>query len=123
MLCPKFQGSMDKVATAHGVVDRCTVCLGLWFDLMEHEELKADAELIDIGSAELGRKHNAIDRIACPVCANTQLIRMVDAQQPHIWFESCPVCYGRYFDAGEFRDLNEHTLADLYKRWRNKARD
>ena len=36
-------------ATAHGVVDRRTACKGLWFDLMEHEELKVDADIIDIG--------------------------------------------------------------------------
>jgi Zn-finger nucleic acid-binding protein len=114
---------MEKVATAHGVVDRCTACRGLWFDLMEHEELKSDADIIDIGSEELGRRHNAIDRISCPVCPNSMMLRMVDPQQPHIWFESCPVCYGRYFDAGEFRDLSEHSLSDLFKRWRAKARD
>ncbi|MCB1599065.1 MAG: zf-TFIIB domain-containing protein [Lysobacterales bacterium] len=123
MQCPKCQADMEKVATAHGVVDRCTACKGLWFDLMEHEELKADADIIDIGSEELGRRHNAIDRIHCPVCPNSQMLRMVDPQQPHIWFESCPVCYGRYFDAGEFRDLSEHSLGDLFKRWRAKARD
>lgn len=123
MQCPKCQAEMEKVATAHGVVDRCSACMGLWFDLMEHEELKNDAEIIDIGSVEVGRRHNQIDRISCPVCPNTKLLRMVDPQQPHIWFESCPVCYGRYFDAGEFRDLSEHTLGDLFKRWRSKARD
>lgn len=123
MQCPKCQAPMEKVATAHGVVDRCTACMGLWFDLMEHEEMKADAELIDVGSAAEGRKHNTIDRIPCPVCPNTTLLRMVDPQQPHIWFESCPICYGRYFDAGEFRDLSANTLSDLFKRWRTKARD
>lgn len=123
MQCPKCQAEMEKVATAHGVVDRCTACKGLWFDLMEHEELKGDAEIIDIGSEEVGRKHNSIDRIHCPVCPNTMMLRMVDPQQPHIWFESCPVCYGRYFDAGEFRDLSEHSLSDVFKRWRVKARD
>lgn len=121
--CPKCKAEMEKVSTAHGVIDRCTQCLGLWLDLMEHEEMRADAALVDIGSEAVGREHNALDRIRCPVCANTALIRMVDPQQPHIWFESCPVCYGRYFDAGEFRDLAEHSLLDVFRRWRAKARD
>ncbi|MCC6592148.1 MAG: zf-TFIIB domain-containing protein [Xanthomonadales bacterium] len=123
MRCPKCQSDMEKVSTAHGVVDRCTQCHGLWFDLMEHEEMRADAALVDIGSEKIGREHNTLGRIRCPVCANTTLIRMVDPQQPHIWFESCPVCYGRYFDAGEYRDLAQHTLMDVFRRWRAPARD
>jgi len=118
MHCPKCQAEMEKVATAHGVVDRCTQCMGLWFDLLEDQDLRADAEIIDIGSAAKGAQQNSIDRIRCPVCPNTTLIRMVDPQQPHIWFESCPVCYGRYFDAGEFRDLAHDGLLDLFRRWR-----
>ena len=123
MHCPKCQAEMEKVATAHGVVDRCTQCMGLWFDLLEDQDLRADAEIIDIGSAAKGAQQNSIDRIRCPVCPNTTLIRMVDPQQPHIWFESCPVCYGRYLDAGEFRDLSALTLGDWFKRFRAKARD
>jgi len=123
MKCPKCQADMEKVATAHGVVDRCTSCKGLWFDLMEHEEMRQDAELVDTGSPEIGRINNTIGHIDCPVCPNTQMIRMVDPQQPHIWFESCPVCYGRYLDAGEFCDLSALTLSDWFKSWRAKARD
>jgi Zn-finger nucleic acid-binding protein len=123
MKCPKCHADMEKVPTAHGVVDRCTSCLGMWFELMEHEEMKGDAELLDIGSSAIGRINNTIERIDCPVCPNTRLIRMVDPQQPHIWFESCPVCYGRYLDAGEFRDLSELTLGDWFRSWRAKARD
>lgn len=122
MICPKCQSPMEKVATAAGVVDRCTACKGMWFEIQEFEDQKAHAAIIDIGDAALGAQHNANDRIRCPVCANSPLIRMVDPQQPHIQFESCTVCYGRFFDAGEYRDLSELTLSDLYKRWTAKPR-
>jgi len=29
--------------------------------------------------------------------------------------KSCPTCYGRFFDAGEFRDLAHYSLADVIK--------
>jgi hypothetical protein len=47
---------------------------------------------------------------------------MVDAEQPHIHFESCKYCYGRFFDAGEVRDLAEPGVAALIGRWRAHER-
>ena len=123
MHCPKCKAQMDQVALAEGVADRCPGCQGLWFDLLEHEDMKKSAQVLDIGSAEAGTKYNNIDRIHCPVCPNTQMLRMVDAQQPHIWFESCPVCYGRFYDAGEFRDFADFSFSDLIKRFKAVPRE
>jgi len=113
MNCPKCGSAMEKVIYAAVEVDRCTSCRGIWFDAMEREDLKEvrGSQAIDVGDPALGRHFNKIDRIACPVCS-TQLIRMVDAAQPHIWFESCSVCYGAFFDAGEFTDYKEETYLD-----------
>ena len=52
--------------------------------------------------------------LQCPVC-DTQMIRMVDPVQRHIWFEACTACNGVFLDAGEFRDLKQHTLLDHLK--------
>jgi uncharacterized protein len=43
------------------------------------------------------------------------MLRMVDAQQPHIWYESCEECGGSFLDAGEFRDLKRHNFLGLIK--------
>ncbi len=118
MNCPKCQHAMEKVPTHEAVADRCTHCKGIWFDLLEHEDMRASARVVDTGDAALGREYNAIDRIQCPICVGTPMLRMVDPQQPHIWFESCPTCYGRFYDAGEYRDFVELTLADLFRRLR-----
>ena len=42
------------------------------------------------------------------------MLTMVDKDQYHIKFEACPVCYGTFFDAGEFQDLNEHTVLERF---------
>ena len=112
MECPKCGARFEQVQVEGETVDRCTGCQGLWFDLEEHEELKAHAGLLDSGDAALGARHDGNDRIACPKCPNSPLIRMVDPAQPHIRFESCTVCYGRFYDAGEFRDFAELTLCE-----------
>ena len=122
MQCPKCSESMEKVSTAHGVVDRCTNCRGLWFDMLEEVELRSYAKLLDDGDPEVGKRFNAIDKIDCPKCANNRMLRMVDPGQPHIWFESCPTCFGRFYDAGEFLDLNDNSLADVIKRFFGRAR-
>ena len=122
--CPKCKSSMGKVTFASVVVDRCTSCKGLWFDAREHERLKDldGSEEIDAGaSAGAASSGSAPSRpgdakLDCPVC-HTRLIRMVDHQQPHIHFESCTVCHGTFFDAGEFRDYKEQTVSEWFKGW------
>ncbi len=116
MKCPKCHGDFAEVKTKDGVVDRCKQCHGLWFDNMEHEDFKPRADAIDLGANSSSTKLNRLMQIACPKCPNTQLLRMVDPKQPHIWFESCPICYSRFYDAGEFKDFAQIKLSELF--WR-----
>ena len=121
--CPKCAAAMEKVTFEQITVDRCTSCRGLWFDAREDERLKKmpGAEDIDTGPPKREDRKQAV-RIDCPVC-HTQMIRMVDHQQPHIWYESCTVCHGVFFDAGEFRDYKENTVAERwFKDWRHRER-
>lgn len=123
MQCPKCNHGMESVEFQGIEVDRCSLCKGLWFDALEHEALKKmeGSEEIDQGDPEVGELFNAEDRISCPRC-HTSMIRMVDRDQPHIWFESCTTCYGVFFDAGEFTDYKHHTLMDAIRDFRVKAR-
>ena len=107
---------MQEVSYEGIYVDRCVGCKGLWFNMLEHEHLAAmeGSEAIDIGSAALGKRYNDVDEIDCPNCS-TPMIRMVDAQQPHIWYEGCHTCFGVFFDAGEFRDYREKTVMDFFR--------
>ncbi len=123
LTCPKCQAQMKKQTHDQGVLYRCEGCQGMWFPMLEFEHLRDIAETIDTGNAEAATLYNVIDRIDCPACKHYQLIRMVDVQQPHIWFESCKFCYGRFYDAGEFRDYADVSIADMFKRFSAKPRD
>ncbi len=121
--CPKCKAQMHRrdydIASAY----RCESCQGLWFPMLEFEHLREDADVVDVGDPDTGARYNSIDRIQCPACKHpSPLVRMVDAQQPHIWFESCKFCYGRFFDAGEFRDFAEVTVEDFFKRFKVDTR-
>ena len=132
--CPKCSAPRGTVTFCAVVVDRCTSCRGLWFDAREHERLKKleGSEEIDPvppqgapvaaaggteSAAELARPGDA--KVNCPVC-HTRLIRMVDHKQPHIHFESCTVCHGTFFDAGEFRDYKEQTVSEWFTGWKSR---
>ena len=115
MKCPKCSSAMEKVQYESIEVDRCTECRGLWFDSLEHEHLKAieGSEEIDIGDPQVGKQTNIADRIECPVC-DSPMIHMEDKRQRHILLDSCPVCYGVFFDAGEFRAEKQKEVLDFF---------
>ena len=113
MNCPKCISPMVKVNFAGVEVDRCTSCQGIFFDEFEKEQLRKmnGADAIDLGDPKAGRAFNKVDRIECPRCGS-RMIRMVDLEQPHIWFEHCTVCSGSFFDAGEVKDLKHHLFVE-----------
>ena len=115
MNCPRCSSAMDSVQVEDTQIDRCTRCGGLWFDEFELTDLKTKkgSEKVDTGPADKSNQHSQA-RLNCPKCG-TPMLRMVDAEQPHIWYETCDECGGSFFDAGEFRDLKKHNLVDLIK--------
>jgi Zn-finger nucleic acid-binding protein len=116
MQCPKCNGEMEDVYISGLTVKRCTGCLGLWFDRFKHEYLKQDEDAaeIDVGDPGIGKSYDEIDAIFCPDC-QAPMIKMVDAEQPHIHYESCSKCFSVFFDAGEFRDYVEKDIVDFFK--------
>lgn len=118
MNCPKCISPMELVTFGGMEVHRCTGCHGLYFGEFETEQLRRmpGADSIDTGDTQIGREFNEVDCIQCPRCGGgSRMIRMVDREQHHIWFEHCTVCGGSFFDAGEFRDLAHHNILDFFR--------
>ena len=117
MECPKCDAHMEVVRFEEIEVDRCVRCGGLWFDMLEDEDLRrlTGSEAVDSGPAWMASMHDSQAKVYCPV-DGALMIRMVDAAQPHIWVESCPACHGKFFDAGEFTDFKELTIAEALRR-------
>jgi len=115
--CPKCRMDMEQIVYDDVEIDRCVSCQGIWFDAGETELLrnKDAAAAIDTGDARTGREMNKVDSYRCPRCSGT-MVRVVDPQQTHIWYEVCGSCNGSYFDAGEFVDLASFTAVDFFKR-------
>lgn len=115
MKCPKCENEFETINFDGIQVDRCTGCRGLWFDMLEKEDLlkMEGSESIDVGPDQVDDTYNAMRQIDCPACGQA-MIPMVDKDQFHIKYESCPSCYGTYFDAGEFKDLKEFTVVERF---------
>lgn len=114
-------------------VHRCEGCQGMWFEIMAHEQLRDEAERIDLAEPTAPAANEYFDPTApapapllCPACDHYPLIHMVDPHQPHIRFESCKFCYGRFYDAGEFRDFaddeDDSGLGGFLKRFTGEPR-
>ena len=115
MQCPKCEGEFEKIVFSNIVVDRCQNCKGLWFDMLEKDDLVQieGSEIIDVGSDQVGDQYREMREIDCPACEQP-MIPMVDKDQFHIKYESCPLCFGTFFDAGEFRDLKELSVLERF---------
>ena len=116
MRCPKCRADMEQVDYEGTEIDRCTICKGIWFDAGEIDLLRdrQAAAAVDVGDASVGRKSNKMDDYQCPRCSGT-MVRVVDPQQRHIWFETCSSCNGSFLDAGELRDLSTVNIADFFR--------
>ena len=115
MKCPKCGSEFEKIGFQEIEIDRCLDCRGLWFDMLEKEDLVRieGSESIDIGTRRVGEGFDDLRGAECPKCS-VPMLAMIDKDQYHIHYESCPVCYGTFFDAGEFRDLKERTVLERF---------
>ncbi len=114
--CPKCRADMEQVDFDDTEIDRCTTCSGIWFDAGELEIFrdKKAAAAIDTGDAKVGKESNRIDQYPCPRCSG-EMVKVVDPQQTHIWYETCSACSGSFLDAGELIDLSKITISDFFK--------
>jgi Zn-finger nucleic acid-binding protein len=123
MRCPKCRSDMEQIMIDDTEIDRCSSCHGLWFDDGELEKMrnKEAATVLDIGDVKIGKQQNEIEHYRCPRCAGA-MNRLVDPEQPHIWFEQCESCKGSFFDAGELTDLATVSVSDFFKRFMTPER-
>ena len=113
--CPKCGHGMEEVSLEGITIDRCSNCVGLWFDGEEASDLKSvdDSESLDTGDPQVGWKYDSVAEINCPRCGRL-MDKSSDPKQIHIWYEVCED-HGIFFDAGEFTDYKYETLMDKFR--------
>ena len=124
MNCPKCNGEFEQVGFEGTIVERCKTCKGLWFDILEAETLKKakGAASLDIGLPDEAASIEPAKETICPKC-QTKMTAMVNHLDPTLTYEKCPVCYGVWFDAGEFRHYQQTGFLHNIKRFFSRKDD
>lgn len=115
--CPKCDVTMTQHTIGFDTFDRCDACGGFWFDGREHEVLaqtRIYVDKFDSSDPRVGAKMNKMRDIDCPVC-HTRMMKLSVPEQLHIQYESCPVCHGSFFDAGELKDFASFSIGEQIK--------
>ena len=114
MKCPKCSHIEMAPETFAGItIDRCPDCHGIWFDVFELESvLRADPRLLLSEDRHFQAPHrDEGERLNCPRCRGTYLIKLNSRERPGTIVDSCTVCYGVWLDAGEYTRLAHADLA------------
>jgi Zn-finger nucleic acid-binding protein len=118
MKCPKCNSEMYIVKHEYVQIDKCPTCNGIWFDLMEREDLlkMKGSETIDTSISEMQKNVQSKPqaKINCPKC-NVKMHILRDVLQNQIEYEQCGSCRGVFLDNGEFTDLKDFSLKDFYR--------
>lgn len=123
MKCPKCQSAFTKVHFEGIQIDRCMSCHGMWFDALELKDLlkKKGSESLDVGNERDFAKTSQVEDYLCPK-DGSRMVKMVDAKQSHVWYESCATCFGLFLDATEFKELKDKSLLDLVRTFKTPER-
>ena len=110
--CPKCYTRMKTIGVDDLHVDQCHRCGGLWINAVSKEQLLADPKAvksIDTNPSAMGKRQDNITEIKCPHDHST-MIRMSPPQKKQVHYESCTICGGMFFDAGELREMTRVSL-------------
>ena len=123
LACPKCKARLETVRVGALSVERYTGCHGIWFDVLEWDDMRQleGAERLDNSEARVGTAHDEDGDWFCPKCQTTTLTRLAVTDHPDLHIDKCPSCYGAFFDAGEFLEYRELTFPErLKKLWHIK---
>mgnify|MGYP003869543181 CR=1 FL=1 len=116
LTCPNDGEQMEKVQAGNFLIDRCTHCGALWFDMAELQRMIAHT--MPMAAFETFAKEEkrgpTIKVKKCPR-DHTPLTDVPDAEQPQIIFQQCSECGGLLLNAGQLLDLTQYTLAERVK--------
>lgn len=106
---------MEPVRAGGATIDRCTSCRGLWLDAAELQRvLQASPGTGASAAARVDRSTPPRTPAGVRRCPRDgeELVPTPDPTQPHVVVDRCRSCLGIFLDAGELRDLAEHTLGE-----------
>jgi len=122
MKCPRTGANMKEVEINGIKLDVSEGCAGVWFDNFEFQKFdeareSAGDQLIGMLEKTPEKEVDLDQRISCPRCPNTVMMRHFASPLRKIQIDKCPACGGMWLDAGELAHYRKlfPTQQDLEK--------
>jgi Zn-finger nucleic acid-binding protein len=96
-------------------VDQCLDCSGIWFDFDELRQILERDEIALLKNIEDNNEGHDVTPASCPRCGGKgNMVQVVDTKHGfHI--DTCPVCYGKWLDGGEYERLKNTGLREFIR--------
>lgn len=112
MKCPRTGAHMKEVEINKVKVDVSEGCGGVWFDNFEFEKFDevhecAGDKLVDLMASFSKKAPDLSQRLHCPRCPDTVLMRHFESPLKKIQIDKCPSCGGIWLDAGELASFRK----------------
>ncbi|MEZ4813836.1 MAG: zf-TFIIB domain-containing protein [Bdellovibrionota bacterium] len=110
--CPRTQTLMKEITLDGIKLDISEACGGVWLDNQEIKKIDeaneaAGDKLVDILSEYQPKGIDYDQRIHCPKCSSSVLMRHYYSPKRSIQIDTCPTCAGIWLDPGELSTLRE----------------
>jgi Zn-finger nucleic acid-binding protein len=103
---------MKEVEINKVEIDICEDCGGVWFDNLEFEKFdevqeSAGDQLVNLLAGCRKKPVDLSQRVNCPRCPDTVLMRHFESALRKIAIDQCPSCGGIWLDAGELAEYRK----------------
>lgn len=120
--CPRCKaGKLEEIEVADVIIDRCTVCAGLWFDQGEVEAMIGTSPSVKAMESIIPLPESENSEMVCPRCSGIPLREKEQSMgnSDSVEVYKCVSCMGTWIDRGVLskqEDSNiETALRDCFK--------
>ena len=117
MICPRTGSHLKTLKVGGIAIEISENCGGVFFDNLELDKFKNSDEIRGEALAkhlkQFNRKlPNEHERINCPKCENTVMMRRYYSPLKVVEIDECPGCAGIWLDTGELEKLQDIKLTE-----------
>ncbi len=116
MKCPKCHSDLNLIENRGVEVDFCNECKGVWFDMMEIDQLSDAIKEFNIVEPRLERLkviETTEETRKCPRCGFPMDKVQMNGRPPMIDF--CPNGCGYWFDDNELKEYTKNNMTAVQK--------
>lgn len=108
--CPRCKVPMKETKVAGVALDRCSQCLGIFFDNFEMKKFDEPHEgqgekIFEEDKAAPSKPRATNEKLSCPKCAGIVMIKRFSSIKRQVEIDECAKCGGVWVDPGEISQI------------------